>query len=280
MIIDNNKMIDLFAEYDLPRYYHRCADVVLASDDYKAKKIVYFGNEDDDLVNNHIQLRVCFDDSFIITVNTTSDELIEECFSYVDKHPNTDVEMRTPYDKNLQNNSIISRFSVREAKYPLNPVYYMHTRQELIKTPTKKDVAVSLLDQCSIEEIRDNIRRGLLDGEEMDPDETMDPNVFYAMGYKDIKTFIIRVNGNVIGYLRGENGFSNVYDIGWVYIDPKYRNRGYAAHLVKCFSEYMFDNGFIPHYGHAISKQSVCVAEKCGFKCDDEHSVCVGLKRL
>ena len=95
---------------------------------------------------------------------------------------------------------------------------------------------------------------------------------------KDVKFYIMRVNGEIVGYLRAECGYMNIYDIGWLYIEPKYRGKGYATLLVLDFSKEMFKNGLIPHYGYAISEESARVAEKCGYQCDQTRLICKTLK--
>ena len=71
----------------------------------------------------------------------------------------------------------------------------------------------------------------------------------------------------MIGFLRGELGYKNYYDVGWVYVAPAYRGKGYGKLLTLYFSYDLLNNGLYPHYGYAINPESEAVARKCGYTC-------------
>ncbi|HZK21991.1 MAG TPA: GNAT family N-acetyltransferase [Oscillospiraceae bacterium] len=82
---------------------------------------------------------------------------------------------------------------------------------------------------------------------------------------EDDLLFIVLYNNAVAGYLAAGNSYKNVYDIINVFISPKQRGKSLGTFLTIYFSNYCYNNGFIPFYGTAVSKYSKQVAIKSGY---------------
>lgn len=277
MIIDNRKMIAAFHSADSVRYYHWCADLFLAGEDYKVNEITCFVKDESDPLTDFAQVKE-YDMGFLLILLYTEDAaLICECMDYADtvKADFDDIELRTPYPAVLESARVRGHFTVEPAEYPANPVYYIHSPGELAAIEGNKSASISLFKESDKAEIAQAVKAGKLDAESMNADMFVP-----CMNFKDVKWYILRVNGEIAGYLRGECGYANVYDIGWLYVEPRFRGHGYAVELVMYFSKDMFVNDAVPHYGYAISEASARVAEKCGYVCDNIKLQCRSLKPL
>ncbi len=208
---------------------------------------------------------------------TEDEALISECMDYVDtvKAEFDEIELRTPYPAVLDSEHIRKYFNAENTEHPANPVYYIHSADKLTLLSENTSVSVSLFCETDKDEIDKAVQEGKLDQESMNGDMF----VPYTC-YKDTEWYILRVNGEIAGYLRSECGYSNIYDIGWLYVEPRFRGHGYAADLVLKFSYDMFGTGMIPHYGFALSEASARVAEKCGYICDKTNLECRTLKPI
>jgi len=265
MRIDNQIMIAALDAADRIRYYHWCTDLSLAGEDYKINEIVCFVRDVSDPLADFIQVKQ-YDLGFLLILLYTEDPaLIAECMDYVDTVKDTfeEIELRTPYSAVPRLPIIQNRYTLTDPAYPASPVYYIHAEDQLLSPKTNTEASVSLYRDSDKGEIAKAVAAGALDCESMNADMFVPCTVF-----SDVKWYILRVDGEIAGYLRAECGYANIYDIGWLYVEPRFRSHGYACDLVMHFSRDLFDNGQIPHYGYAISKESARVAEKCGYACD------------
>jgi len=267
--IDNKYMLECFREKDEVFYYNSCKNIELAGDDYKIREIRYFIKDKADPLSDYVEIRIYDDeDGFISVYAATKDAgLLCEALQYLLKISEgvREISLRTPFAEIFSYKCVSDYFNVTETECPVNPVYYVHRADELIGLPENKDVQVNPVTEKDKLDVKEAEAAGHLDP------ESFNSEIFdYCGFYKDTKFFILRVKGKIAGYLRAENGFSNIYDIGWVYVLPEYRGHGYAAYLVLFFSDYCFEKGFIPQYGYAINHESIKVAKKCGYKCDPQ----------
>ena len=275
MIIDNKIMLSCFDSADRARYYHWCVDISLAGEDYKVNEIVFFAKDEKEPLSDYIQVKK-YDDSFLLVgIYTQDTSLILECMEYIDTIKNSfnEIELRTPFPSVLEQGSVTTRFVFETPQYPANPVYYINSFDELSNLICNDRISVTLIKDEDKIEVARKVEKGLLDLESWG-DGSFRPYT----NFKDVKFYIMRVDGEIVGYLRAECGYMNIYDIGWLYIEPQYRGKGYASLLVMNFSRDMFMNGLMPHYGYAISIASARVAEKCGYQCDKTSLICKTLK--
>ena len=276
MIIENSKMQSFFSKSDIARYYPTCADIALSGEDYKVRKITFFVKDENSPLSDYAQVKEYDDNFLLVGIHTEDKTLISECMELIDgiKENYGEIELRTPFISVLNNTDINKRFSLESVEYPASPIYYVHSRNELLPYKEMNGVSIALHTENDKAEIARCVQQGLLDP------ECMGEGMFIrTTNFKDVKWYILRVNGNIAGYLRAECGYENLYDIGWLYIEPIYRDKGYATALTLYFAHHIFDLGAIPHYGFAICPESVRVAEKCGFKCDKTEIYCRALKK-
>lgn len=271
MIIENSKMLAYFDALDKVRYYNMCTDIALAGDDYKVMEIVFFADHPDGPFSDYIQVKK-YDDSFLLLgVDTQDTGLISECLAYVGeiKDAFDEIEIRTPYPSVLNHEGLNRQFSMEIPAYPASPVYYIHSPSELREIRHDPRVYVSRMREEDRIEIARDVKAGKLDA------ECMGEDCFRKMTcFQDMVCYVLRVDGDIAGYLRAECGYANIYDIGWLYVEERYRGNGYATELASWFSHDMFNSGAIPHYGFAISKESARVAEKCGYQCNRAQQLC------
>ena len=265
MRIDNQTMLAALDAADRIRYYHWCTDLSLAGEDYKINEIVCFVRSADEPLADFIQVKQYDLGFLLILMYTGHPELVEECMDYVDtvKDAFEEIELRTPYPAVLQLPIIQNRYTLTTPAYPASPVYYIHSANQLQSVQSHPEASVSLYCDADKAEIAKAVAAGNLDCESMNADMFVPCTVF-----SDVKWYILRVGGEIAGYLRAECGYANIYDIGWLYVEPRFRGHGYACDLVQSFSRDLFSRGAVPHYGYAISAESARVAQKCGYECD------------
>ena len=236
---------------------------------------MFFAKDEKEPLSDYVQVKK-YDDSFLLVgIYTQDTSLILECMEYIDTIKNSfnEIELRTPFPSVLEQGSVTTRFVFETPQYPANPVYYINSSDELSNLICDDRISVTLIKDEDKIEVARKVEKGLLDLESWG-DGSFRP----CTNFKDVKFYIMRVDGEIVGYLRAECGYMNIYDIGWLYIEPQYRGKGYASLLVMNFSRDMFMNGLMPHYGYAISIASARVAEKCGYQCDKTSLICKTLK--
>lgn len=274
MRIDNQIMIAALDAADRIRYYHWCTDLSLAGEDYKINEIVCFVRDASDPLSDFIQVKQ-YDLGFLLLLLYTEDlALIAECMDYVDtvKDAFEEIELRTPYSAVPRLPIIQNRYTLTEPAYPASPVYYIYAANQLQSVRANPEASVSLYCEADKDEIAKAVSAGTLDCESINADMFVPCTVF-----SDVKWYMLRVDGEIAGYLRAECGWANIYDIGWLYVEPRFRGHGYACDLVMYFSKNLFARGAVPHYGYAISGESARVAEKCGYRCDPNKLYCYRL---
>lgn len=271
MRIDNQTMIAALDQADRVRHYNLCTDLSLASDDYKVNEIVCFVCDASEPLTDFIQIKHYDVGFLLILLYTENQKLIAECMDYVDtvKDSFGEIELRTPYSAVLALPIIQNRYTFADPEYPASPVYYIHAEDQLLSPKNHTDASVSPYRESDKDAIAKAVAAGTLDGESMNADMFVPCTVF-----SDVKWYILRVGGEIAGYLRAECGYKNIYDIGWLYVEPRFRGHGYACDLVMYFSHDMFAHGRIPHYGYAISAQSARTAQKCGYITDQTKRIC------
>jgi len=277
MIADNRFMLRALQAADDVFHFPACLDLTLTGPDYKVRDIKYFIKSESAPLDDYLCIRI-FDDSYaIIYAGTRDAELLAECFSYVfyELRGIAEFELRTPHEEIFRFECFARFFTVIEPTDSMDPVYFLHTQSELADIPTDPSVSVSLASDADKAALSEASRRG-----QRMPDG-IGPDIFERSPlFRDTRLYLLRTGGSIAGYLRAECAYANIYNIGWLYILPEFRGRGYAVQLTMRFSRDCFANGWIPHYGFAVSKESERVAEKCGFRRDTTPIFCnlIGLR--
>lgn len=197
-------MISALDQTDRARYYHWCADLSLAGEDYKVNEIVCFVHDESDPLSYFVQIKKYDMGFLLILLYTENQMLITECMDYVDtiKTDFNEIEIRTPFPSVLESKQILSRYSVTAPENSVNPVYYIHSPEELTSVTGSVDAPVSLFADTDITAISQAVNEGVLDGEYMNADMFVP-----CTNFKNVKWYILRVNGEIAGYLRAECGF-------------------------------------------------------------------------
>ncbi len=273
MRMDNTRMLEILRQTNPVLHYNLGKDIALAGEDYKVVAAAVFVKDPADPLTDYITVKV-YDDALgfiLVGVSTREEALLEEAAAYVAEiggHTG-EIELRTTYPEILDSPALLDRFTLEEpAEFSMNPVYYVHTADELIDHPLTEGLTVVLADDRERERAR-----ALLSGADGDENELREGLLYLPDNLPDIRQLILYDNCKPVGYVRGENGFANIYDIGWIQILPRCRGRGYGKQLTAYFSRYCFKNGLVPQYGFAINEASAAVAEACGYRCDTEKRV-------
>ncbi len=270
MQIENTRFLEICSQSDPVRHYNTCKDLTLAGEDYKVNAIAVFARDPADPLSNYVTVKTYDDElGFILVAVYTRDEaLLTEAMDYTAAigEKVQSIELRTPYPEILDSPALRRRFTVTDPEDGcMNPVYYVHTAAELVDFPPSAGVEIRLADDAERERAR-----GLLSASDEAEYGLREGLLYLPDNFPDILQFILYLDGKPIGYLRGENGFGHIYDIGWVYVLPQFGGKGYGKQLTAWFSRYCFEHGLVPQYGFAINEASVAVAKACGYRCDTE----------
>jgi len=216
MLADNSFMLEQFRTADEIRYFYNCIDITLAGEDYKVNDIKYFISSTDAPLDNFVSIKLYYDNSLLIHVYTKNEELICEVIDYISaSFGNVDrKELVTPYEEVLAYKCLSDKFDFVESDEPGMPYYGIYSKDELAELKIPEEVSVAPMTDEDKKEV------------EQAPDEQADgitTEIFQTIDCYKTRFYIIRVNGKIAGYLRGECGYSNIYDIGWIEISPEYR---------------------------------------------------------
>ena len=267
MIIDNKYMLNLFCTADEVLYYNQCKDISLASEDYKVKTVIYVAENEAMALYEHISMKVYYDDVILLGISSANEQLIKEALDIAlglntSKEP---LELRTTFPQIFSYPIFAKPLELKEPEEnSFSPVYYIHRKEELLSHPVPDEVDVHLATDKDYALMSQDMTNGKIDREIFDG-----AREDYVSDIPS-KIFFLTVDGATAGYLRAENGFSNIYEIGWLYVVPEYRGHHYSVYLTESFSEWCFENGFIPQYGFAINEESRKIAEQCGYKSTHE----------
>ncbi len=275
MRISSAEFLAALEAADKVLYYEWCVDLSLVGNGYKVTEIVSFVKTTDTPLTDFIQVKKYSDSFLLVLIYTKDAALIGECVEYLTEIAAdfAEIEMRTPFPSVLCSPMLTDRFSIGASDYPSNHVYCIRHPDALILPPANRAVTVTHFTDADRLEIKRAADSGSIDRAEMNADMFIPP-----ANCKDVRWYILRVDGEIGGYLRAECCLGDIYNIGWLYMEPNLRGHGYAAYLVAFFAKEMFTSGKIPHYGYAVSEQSARVAKKCGFRCEQPAVACRSLR--
>ena len=254
--IDNHKMLSAMEAADDIRYLYDCIDISLAGEDWKVREIRYLTADPSDPLRDYVTFkRYDFDEtnSLLVGCHTKNDALIEKTAELIAADNAGEKELRTEFPEILSHPALTERFSMTDADEGVNPIFALTDPARLKPYEPAVGVTVSVWNG----ENREKIRAELADiGEGVD---------YICTCCRDTRRYLLYLNGRAVGYLRAECAWKNVYDIGWVNVEPEYRRRELGKQLVLAFAHDCLSRGEIPHYGFAVSRESALTAESCGF---------------
>lgn len=259
--IDNAKMIALF-DRDINRYFYHCYDLALAGrDGYKIKEMAYYVQEESSPLSSFLCVRTYEDDSVVIGVNSEGGAFWEEAADFISALTAEVIDVAA-CDEFYTHPYVAKRFAVTSAESGA-PIYGLLAPEDLAPLGEQEGVSVSLMTAEEKAFLQSHTEL-YEDFEE----ELRSPSLWDACDcFFDTRFYLLKEGDKVIGFLRGELGYKNYYDVGWVYVAPAYRGKGYGKLLTLYFSLDLLKNGLYPHYGYAINPASASVAKSCGYTC-------------
>ena len=273
--IDNARMRSLFAQADENRYFYDCHDITMAGrDGYKIKDIVYYAQDDSDPLASYACQKTYFDGSVVLYLYSRDRAFAHDVAVHLHNHPAREIDLCSPTWDVREIESVAELFEIESTEQG-SPVFALCNRDALAPFVPRESVT------CTKAGVYDRLRvqadPTLLQALE---EELRSVTLFDTCPcFDDTRFYIMECDGRIIGFLRAECGYRNYYDVGWVYVAPAYRNKGYGKHLTLFFAHDCLANGLYPHYGYAVSPESVAVAQACGFACSLPSRTFFKLKR-
>lgn len=259
--IDNLQMLNLFAKADEIRYFYDCHDITMAGViGYKIKAMEYFAENTLDPLSSYACFKTYYDDSVTVTCNSKSEPFVSALADFLLAHPAREIDIRTPFPEIYHFSCMKEKFVFPSVEHGA-PIYALYSKDTLPPLQIPAAVTVSLVTDLDKAEVQADPKR-LSELEE----ELQSPKIFDCSAcFRDTRFYLMKHSEKIIGFLRAECGYKNFYDIGWLYVAPKFRNNGYGKVLTLFFSYDCLANGKFPHYGYAVSDESVSVARRCGY---------------
>ena len=264
--IDNARMQALFAQKDENVYFYDCHDIAMAGrDGYKIKDVVYYAQHASDPLASYACQKTYYDDSVVLYLYSRDRGFAEEIARHLYEHPAREIDICSPSWNVCELVCIQTRFEVNSSETGA-PVYALCDKNALL--PFSPHTDASFRPASERDRARVTLYPMLLDELE---EELRTADLFDACPCFDgTRFYLLEDGGRIIGFLRAECGYRNYYDVGWVYVAPAHRNKGYGRQLVSFFAHDCLANGLYPHYGYAVSDESASVAKACGFVCTHE----------
>lgn len=274
MKLDRQAMLAALAE-DLVNEYPLCVDLLRAGDGGWVEAVDCFAADALRPREGYILLEACRGGLLRMIVRTGREDLLGECLAYLDGtlHRFAEIELRASHRSVFAAECLHQRFVVEPSDYPDNPAYVIRAPGELRdaegRLPVGEAARMGAADRAALLE---DAASGLLDREGIGPD-LFGPRT----GRRAAEWYLLRVGDEPAAYLRADCVIPPVREIGWLYVEKKYRGTGCAADLVRFFTRDVYARGGIPRYGWAVSPESARVAEACGYTRLAPAAVCCTL---
>lgn len=258
--IDNAEMLAMFAR-NIDRYFYYCYDTEMAGKDgYKIKEIVYFAQDDSAPLDSFLCVKTYWDDSLVVNINSAQESFWTDAADFVSALTAEEIDVSATHEGFFTHPYVVERLSFVSSERGA-PIYGLISPKDLTPVTLNQEVTVSLATEQDRKTAETDI--SILDALE---EELRSAELFDSCDcFFDTRLYLLKDGEKIIGFLRGECGYGNYYDIGWVYVAPAYRGKGYGKLLTLYFSHDLLKNGLYPHYGYAITPESESVAKACGF---------------
>lgn len=259
--IDNLQMLNLFVKADEIRYFYDCHDIIMAGKNgYKIKEITYFAEDALDPLSSYACFKTYYDDSVTVTCNSKNEPFVSALANFLLAHPAREIDIGTPFPEIYHFPCVKEKFVFPSTEHG-SPIYALYSKDTLPPLQIPAEITVALITDRD----RAKIQADLTLLSELE-DDLRSPEIFdHYVCFHDTRFYLMKHNEKIIGFLRAECGYKNFYDIGWLYVAPKFRNNGYGKVLTLFFSYDCLANGKFPHYGYAVSDESISVARRCGY---------------
>lgn len=244
------------AEADGRRFYQLCLSTSLAGEKYKVRSVSFFADDKQNPERDFVCVEEHADSFAVITVGTKDPDVVAEGVARLVELNAAENELRTNFPEVLTLPCVARNFEVSDENELPCPTYSVNSLSELIYVPKADGITISPLN----DELYKKFRK------ELDSEHAP-----YASCFRDIRRYLLTKDGKLTGYLRAECGYGNIYDVGWVFVQPDERGHGYAPMLVSYYARDCAEHGLFPSYGLAVTPESERVALKCGFSRDAEY---------
>ena len=81
---------------------------------------------------------------------------------------------------------------------------------------------------------------------------------------KNNQIIYLQTNNRVIGYIALSQQYGNIWDVSFIFIDERYRNKGYATLLCKKARQLLYNQKRVLYYSYCENNISERVAQKSG----------------
>lgn len=255
--VDNYSFLKFLEDESPIRNFYICDNIVNSGKSGYAVKSISFFTVDGKPSNSYISFCENVFDEIIIEIKTNNQELIYSALCEI---------------KNISSRYKKTRFGSGTYDFFESSIFKKFFK--IKKTYFSEYGVFAQLSKSNVPTISipDNISIDLVTETEKAPYVNYDDNVWDGLsslikyGNATDKLFVIKENGVVCGYLMANNSYRNIYDIANLFVLEKYRGKNFGKFLTVTFSNYCYNNNFIPHYGTAVSKYSEAVAVNSGFE--------------
>ena len=246
-------MLSVFSESNELKYLYNIINICKADSENNITEIKYYVKDINNPLADYANINNYWDGSVIIGIHTLDKQMIEQISEIALGIDSENIDLIAPCPELFDNPSFQNKFEIAECEDHFSPIFVLKDKTCLPALITPDNTEICAWNGENKEEAARSLSE-LGDG------------VSYSNElFKDTKRYLMKSDGKIVGYLRAECAYKNFYEIGWLYIEPAYRNRGFGADMVIYYSLDCLKNGKIPSYGYAINSESVRVAEKCGY---------------
>ncbi len=258
--IDNSKMLNLFSFKDEIAYFYDCLYIEMAGkENFNIKKVEYYAENEEDILSSYARIVTYYDDSITVSVHSDSMVFIESIAEYLLHHSAQEIDITSRVVNLDEIASFKNRFTFLSSEEAA-PTYGFYEKNLSERCSLPNGVELIIADSEFYNRVKNNLEMlSYMKGYQFD-------DLFnQANGFSDTIIYCMMKDNKLIGYLRAECGYKNYYDIGWVEIASDFQKQGLGKQIVLFFMEHCFQNKRVPHYGYALSKESVALACATGY---------------
>nr|AMP50894.1 hypothetical protein [uncultured bacterium] len=257
MIEVDNKEFLVFFEKDIVKNFYVCDNIANAGRDGYGIKNIKFFTDDGRPSDSYVSLCENVWSELTVSFFTTDFNLLEDAFREV--------------LKTFKNYSVVrfgvnalDFFNMDEFKQYFNITASYETEYGVFASLSSDTIPqISYPSQIEIK-IQDKLKNSAYAEFSDKKWDGLASQIKY--GNDNDLLFLLFEGEQLCGYLFANNTYKNIYDISNVFVSKKKRGNGYGRYLTVFFADYCYKNGFIPHYGTAVSSYSEKVALSSGFE--------------
>ena len=238
-------MLKFFQSNEEVKHLNSCCNIL-----YEAETHVRFYMADD---NGFIEL---IEDSGVLKVYINTDCIEAACEKIREVHHLYDiVEICLP-SADLRKIEVIRKYFNISYDYSCHwNNYALLSKDKLPPVNTNVNAEITVADSDQIEQIK----------EMNDTEWEFLPERMRKKRQSDL-LFLVYQNNTLSGYLDAVRHYKNYYNIRNIFVHEDFRGNNFGSFLTIYYADYCLKNGYIPHYGAAVTEYSEAVAIKSGFE--------------